>query len=194
MKFQSKKKKKKSLSFFFMALPSYSLSGSWRYNVFLSYHGPDVRLTFLCHLQRQFERNGIVMFNDEGIERSQTNKPEITRAIQESRILIVVLSENYASSNWCLNELGEIIQRKEAEGQIVMAIFYKVNPSHVRKQTGNFGQAFKKTCQGKTETEMESWINAFTYVADIVGEHSLNWFVVFHILFCFHIHLTCSSG
>ncbi|WZZ13230.1 hypothetical protein YC2023_106319 [Brassica napus] len=154
-----------------MALSS---SRSWRYNVFLSFHGPDVRSSYLSHLRKQFERNGIITFNDQEIERSQTIKPELTRAIQESRISIVVLSQNYASSSWCLNELVEILDCKET-GQIVMTVFYKVNPSDVRKQIGGFGKAFKETCQGKTETEIQSWTKALTYVANIEGEHSLNW-------------------
>ena len=157
-----------------MALSS---SRSWRYNVFLSFHGPDVRSSYLSHLRKQFERNGIITFNDQEIERSQTIKPELTRAIQESRISIVVLSQNYASSSWCLNELVEILDCKET-GQIVMTVFYKVNPSDVRKQIGGFGKAFKETCQGKTETEIQSWTKVLTHVANIEGEHSLNWLAV----------------
>lgn len=161
-----------------MAFPSSSSSSasrSWRFNVFPSFHGPDVRVTFLSHLRKEFERNGILMFNDQEIERSQTIKPELTLAIQESRILIVVLSENYASSSWCLNELVEILRCKETAGQIVMTVFHKVDPSNVRKQTGEFGRAFKETCIGKVETEIQSWTQALTQVANIEGEHSLNW-------------------
>ncbi|KFK22310.1 hypothetical protein AALP_AAs63184U000200 [Arabis alpina] len=161
-----------------MALPSSSSSStsrSWRFNVFASFHGPDVRVTFLSHLRKEFERSGIIIFNDQEIERSQTIKPELTRAIQESRILIVVLSQNYASSSWCLNELVEILRCKETTGQIVMTVFYKVDPSDVRKQTGEFGKTFKKTCIGKVETEIQSWTKALTQVANIEGEHTLNW-------------------
>ncbi|KAH0857372.1 hypothetical protein HID58_085633, partial [Brassica napus] len=156
------------------SLMALSSSRSWRYNVFLSFHGPDVRSSYLSHLRKQFERNGIITFNDQEIERSQTIKPELTRAIQESRISIVVLSQNYASSSWCLNELEEILDCKET-GQIVMTVFYKVNPSDVRKQIGGFGKVFKKTCQRKTETEIQSLTKALTHVANIEGEHSLNW-------------------
>lgn len=159
-----------------------SSSRSWRYNVFPSFHGPDVRVTFLSHLHKQFERNGIIAFNDEGIERSQYISSELTWAIRESRISIVILSEKYASSSWCLNELVEILKCQESVGQIVMTVFYKVDPCDVRKQMGEFGKAFKKTCQGTTETEVQRWTQALTNVANIAGEHSLNWFVV--VLFC----------
>ncbi|KAG7588218.1 Toll/interleukin-1 receptor homology (TIR) domain [Arabidopsis suecica] len=158
-----------------MASSSSSSSRSWRCNVFPSFHGPDVRVTFLSHLQKQFQYNGIITFNDEGIERSQTISSELTRAIRESRISIVVLSENYASSSWCLNELVEILKCQESAGQIVMTVFYKVDPSDVRKQMRDFGKAFKKTCQGKTEAKIHRWTQALTRVANIAGEHSLNW-------------------
>ncbi|XP_023634403.1 disease resistance protein RML1A isoform X2 [Capsella rubella] len=56
-----------------------------------------------------------------------------------------------------------------------MTVFYKVDPSDVRKQLGNFGSAFKKTCEGKSEEVTKRWSKALTDVATIAGEHSLNW-------------------
>ena len=98
----------------------------------------------------------------------------------------MVLTKNYASSSWCLDELLEILKCKEEMGQIVMTIFYGVDPSHVRKQTGDFGKVLKKTCSGKTEEEKQRWSQALTDVGNIAGEHFLNWFV------CFSIHLFVS--
>ncbi|KAH0909789.1 hypothetical protein HID58_033110 [Brassica napus] len=155
-----------------------SSSRSWRYNVFPSFHGPDVRVTFMSHLKKQFQHNGIIAFNDEGIERSKLIGTELIRAIRGSRISIVVLSENYGSSSWCLNELVEILKCQESVGQIVMTVFYKVDPCDVRKQMGEFGKTFKETCEGKTETQVHKWIHALTHVANIAGEHSVNWFVL----------------
>ncbi|KAG2277121.1 hypothetical protein Bca52824_059676 [Brassica carinata] len=152
-----------------------SSSRSWRYNVFPSFHGPDVRVTFMSHLKKQFQHNGIIAFNDEGIERSKLIGTELIRSIRESRISIVVLSENYGSSSWCLNELLEILKCQESAGQIVMTVFYKVDPCDVRKQMGEFGKTFKETCEGKTETQVHKWIHALTHVANIAGEHSVNW-------------------
>jgi len=148
---------------------------TWRYNVFPSFHGGDIRKTFLSHLRKQFNSNGITMFDDQGIERSQTIAPALIQAIRESRISIVVLSKNYASSSWCLNELVEILKCKD----VVMPIFYEVDPSGVRKQTGDFGKAFKNSCKSKTKEERQRWIQALIFVGNIAGEHSLKWFVCF---------------
>ncbi|CAA7053860.1 unnamed protein product [Microthlaspi erraticum] len=108
-----------------MASSSSSRPRTWRYRVFTSFHGPDVRKSFLSHLRKQFSCNGISMFDDQRIERSQTIAPALTQAIRQSRISIVVLSKRYASSGWCLDELVEIFKCKEEIGQIVMTIFYE---------------------------------------------------------------------
>ncbi|KAL1188064.1 Disease resistance protein ADR2 [Cardamine amara subsp. amara] len=154
---------------------SSSLPRTWKYRVFTSFHGPDVRKTFLTHLRKQFSYNGITMFDNQEIERSKIIAHALTQAIRESRISIVVLSKNYASSSWCLDELVEIFKCKEEIGQIVMTIFYEVDPSNVRKQTGEFGSIFEKTCLSKTKEERQKWSKALEDVANIAGEHFLNW-------------------
>ncbi|CAL9238659.1 unnamed protein product, partial [Arabidopsis halleri] len=158
-----------------MASPSSLKSRNYRFNIFSSFHGPDVRKSFLSHLRKQFNYNGITMFDDQGIERSETIAPSLIQAIRESRILIVILSKNYASSSWCLNELVEIMECKKVMGQIVMTIFYGVDPTHVRKQIGDFGKAFSETCSRNTDVEMQKWSTALTDVSNILGEHLLNW-------------------
>ncbi|CAH8255921.1 unnamed protein product [Arabidopsis lyrata] len=142
---------------------------NWTYHVFASFHGEDVRKTFLSHIRKQFICNGITMFDDQGIKRGKTITPELIQGIRESRISIIVLSKNYASSSWCLDELLEILKCREDIGQIVMTVFYGVDTSDVRKQTGEFGIAFNKTCAGKTEEESRRWSQALTDAANIAG-------------------------
>ncbi|XP_056864829.1 protein VARIATION IN COMPOUND TRIGGERED ROOT growth response-like isoform X1 [Raphanus sativus] len=159
-----------------MASPSFSSSSSpnWRYDVFPSFRGEDIRKNFLSHFLKELERKMISAFKDMEMERSQSIWPEIVHAIRESRIAVVLFSKNYASSVWCLNELLEIMRCREELGQIVIPVFYVLDPSQVRKQNGDFGKIFNKTCQNKTKQVKEQWQKALTDVANILGFHSEN--------------------
>ncbi|CAN6849194.1 unnamed protein product [Brassica oleracea] len=64
---------------------------------------------------------------------------------------------------------------KEDLGQTVMSVFYEVDPTDVKKQTGDFGKVFKKTCKGKTNEVIEKWSQALSEVATLAGYHSMNW-------------------
>ncbi|CAF1710352.1 unnamed protein product, partial [Brassica napus] len=159
--------------------PPSSLPHNWKHHVFPSFHGADVRTNFLSHVLKELKSKAIDLFIDNDIERSKSIGPELIEAIKGSRIAIVFLSKNYASSTWCLNELVEIMTCREAFGQTVISLFYEVDPTHVKKQTGDFGKVFKKTCVGKTKEEIQRWKHALTEVAQIAGFHSSNWFVLF---------------
>jgi len=111
---------------------------------------------FLEHIMESFRRKGIDTFIDNNIERSKSIGPELKEAIKGSKIAIVLLSRKYASSSWCLDELAEIMICREVLGQIVMTIFYEVDPTDVKKQTGEFGKAFTKTCRGKPKEQVEN--------------------------------------
>ncbi|XP_010528857.1 PREDICTED: putative disease resistance protein At4g11170 isoform X3 [Tarenaya hassleriana] len=165
-------KRRKTLT---LPSPFPSSSRRWRYDVFPSFRGQDVRSRFLSHVRKEFYRKGIITFDDNGMERSESISNVLVQAIQESRMAIVVLSENYASSSWCLNELLHIMSCKDSAELKVFPIFYDVDPSDVRKQTGEFGRAFEATCVGKSEEEKRRWSQALTDVAGLAGEHSLNW-------------------
>ncbi|CAN6848374.1 unnamed protein product [Brassica oleracea] len=153
---------------------SSSLSCNSKYDVFLSFRGEDVRKGFLSHVRKELQRKGIIAFVDDKIERGESVSPVLVGAIRQSRVAVVLLSRNYASSSWCLDELVEIMKCRKEDQQKVMTIFYEVDPSHVRKQTGDFGKAFEETCVGKTEEVKQEWRQALNDVAGIAGYHSSN--------------------
>ncbi|XP_010665293.1 disease resistance protein RUN1 [Vitis vinifera] len=116
----------------------------WRYDVFLSFRRKDTGFNFTDHLYTTLVHKGIKTFRDDTLKRGEEIAPEILKAIEESRFSIVVFSENYANSGWCLNEHVKIMEcRKEME-QPVVPIFYHGDPSDVRKQMGSFGEAFSR--------------------------------------------------
>nr|XP_048336978.1 disease resistance protein RPV1-like [Ziziphus jujuba var. spinosa] len=128
---------------------SYSMFSSssrrTEYDVFLSFRGEDTRNNFTSHLYSALCQKGIYTFlDDDKLERGKSISPELLKAIENSRCSVIVLSENYASSSWCLDELVKILECREAFKQIVLPIFYHVDPSHVRKQIGSFGKPFHR--------------------------------------------------
>ncbi|KAM7462130.1 hypothetical protein LguiA_030251 [Lonicera macranthoides] len=118
-------------------------SRTWNYDVFLSFRGFDTRKNFTDHLYDALTRAGIRTFRDDDqLPRGKHIPFQLMKAIEESRISIIVFSKNYASSTWCLNELVKVLECKNTRGQLVLPVFYDVDPSHVRKQTGSFEKAF----------------------------------------------------
>ncbi|XP_059453461.1 disease resistance protein RUN1-like [Corylus avellana] len=155
--------------------PSSSLSKSQRkYEVFLSFRGEDTRNSFTDHLYYALVDKGIETFrDDEELEMGRPIKPELLDAIETSRMAVIILSRNYASSTWCLEELAKILECKEKQGMRVLPVFYHVDPSDVRQQRGTFGDAFDKHEERfKENIEMvERWRGALREVADISGRH-----------------------
>ncbi|KAG7945482.1 hypothetical protein I3843_15G154200 [Carya illinoinensis] len=88
---------------------SSSNTSPWLNDVLLSFRGEDTRNTFVAHLYDALARKGIHTFLDEdGLRRGTEISPTLLKAIESSRISIIILSKNYASSTWCLNELPRV--------------------------------------------------------------------------------------
>ncbi|XP_042960405.1 disease resistance protein RUN1-like isoform X2 [Carya illinoinensis] len=162
-----------SMSFLGLSSSSSStVSSMWFYDVFLSFRGDDTRNTFTAHLYHALLQNGIHTYIDEDeLRRGDEISPALLQAIENSRLSIIVLSENYASSIWCLDELLNILNCKETKQQIVLPIFYHVNPSDVRNQRGSFGEALA-ICVGKFNKDVKKvqrWKAALQEVANLAG-------------------------
>jgi hypothetical protein len=121
-------------------------SSLWLYDVFISFRGKDTRGNFVSHLYGALSSAGINTFlDDEELRKGEELRPELLRAIQGSRIAIVVFSENYVHSNWCLDELVQIMEFQGTKRQIVMPVFYGVTPSYLRQYAGyTFGEFIGK--------------------------------------------------
>ncbi|XP_050128825.1 disease resistance protein RUN1-like [Malus sylvestris] len=160
-----------------------SSSKLWNYDVFLSFRGEYTRNGFTGHLHAALQDRGFDAFIDEdNLKRGGEIKPKLLRAIEESRISVIVFSKCYAESRWCLDELVKIMECREKLGQQVLPIFYDVDPSHVRKQEGCLARAFQKHEDGileeKDDKEREAkkervkqCREALTQAADLSGHH-----------------------
>nr|XP_023921554.1 TMV resistance protein N-like isoform X2 [Quercus suber] len=151
--------------------PSSSSTPRQTYEVFLSFRGKDTRKSFTDHLYNALIRKGIFTFrDDENLERGRSISQELMKAIEESKFAIVILSINYAFSTWCLDELVHIVRCMEETGLEVMPIFYHMNASDVREQTGTFAKAFDEhEKRALDEHEMERWRKALRVVANLSG-------------------------
>ncbi|XP_007199156.1 toll/interleukin-1 receptor-like protein [Prunus persica] len=148
----------------------------WKHYMFLSFGGEDTRKGFISHLYHELDYwQAIKTFKDNrDLEIGTSISPELLHAIEESQLAIIVLSPNYASSTWCLDELTKVVECMEARDTI-LPIFYGVDPSQVRNQTGSFAEAFTKHKEKLiTKKNVEQWKADLTKVANLCGWDSRN--------------------
>ncbi|XP_048442498.1 disease resistance protein RUN1-like [Pyrus x bretschneideri] len=143
----------------------------YRYDVFLSFRGEDTRKTFTDHLYTALNNAGFLTFRDDNeLERGEDIKPGLQKAIQLSRTSVVVFSKDYASSGWCLDELVVILKHKRTStDHVVLPVFYDVDPSHLRKQTGSIGKAFAEHQRTQSSKKVKGWREALAEVANLAG-------------------------
>ena len=150
---------------------SSSSTVQWKYDVFISFRGEDICNNFMDHLYNALRVEGINTFrDDEKLERGKPISLELLKAIEESRLTIVILSKDYASSPWRLDELAKINACREDMGMEVLPIFYYVEPYDVQKQKGTFAQAFVKHEEDE-KTMVGKWRVALKQVSNLVGYH-----------------------
>ncbi|XP_052309049.1 disease resistance protein RPV1 isoform X4 [Populus trichocarpa] len=140
--------------------------------VFLSFSNEDTGKNFSDHLNSALTIAGFRTFkNDDGVRRGENTGSETRKAIQESKISVIVFSKDYASSTRCLDELVMIMDARRATGHIVLPIFYHLDPSEVRSQEGRCFEAFsthEKSFQGE-KGRVEEWRAALREAADVAG-------------------------
>ncbi|KAJ0524461.1 putative TIR domain, P-loop containing nucleoside triphosphate hydrolase [Helianthus annuus] len=144
-----------------------SVGKRFKYDVFLSFRGEDTRKTIVDHLYHALHNRGIITYkDDEKIEKGKRINDQLMRSIEDSRIYIIVFSKNYASSSWCLDELVQIMECHKTTGRTAYPVFFNVEPTEVRHQSGAVKEAFakheKKDAAGK-------WRDAMKEAADLAG-------------------------
>ncbi|KAI9086146.1 hypothetical protein K1719_031867 [Acacia pycnantha] len=133
----------------------------YRYDVFLSFRGEDTRKCFTVNLYDALRKKGINAFiDDKKLGKGEQIAPSLLKAIEKSRISIIVFSKNYATSTWCLDELAHIIQCKKEKNQVVMPLFYKVDPLDVQYQKNSFEEAMV-ALEERFKNELEKDRNSF---------------------------------
>ncbi|KAF8015725.1 hypothetical protein BT93_H1296 [Corymbia citriodora subsp. variegata] len=153
---------------------SSSLKRKRNYDVFLSFRGIDVRKNFLSHLNTALDQNGLFTYIDnKEMRKGQQLWLELMKAIEESQVAIIVFSENYAASRWCLEEAAKIMECKGHKDLVVLPVFYKVEPREVRKGEGSYGRAMAmhESKFGKDSHEVKRWKTALFDAGNLIGWH-----------------------
>ncbi|KAL2334752.1 hypothetical protein Fmac_015965 [Flemingia macrophylla] len=149
-------------------------SYQWKYDVFLSFRGEDTRKNFTSHLYQALSQKGVNTFIDyKELKRGEKISFALFDAIEVSRISVVILSKTYASSTYCLDELLKILECKDSKGQLVLPVFYHINPSQVKHQKGGFEEALARH-EDKfrdDEDKVKRWRAALCEVATLSGWH-----------------------
>jgi hypothetical protein len=158
-----------------------------KYDVFISFRGDDTRVGFTSHLHAALKRSYLETYIDYRIEKGNQVWAELVEAIKDSTMFLVVFSENYASSTWCLNELVEIMEcrnKNVEDNVVVIPMFYQIEPSHVRKQTGSYGTALAKHREQGSKNDdkmMQNWMSALSQAANLSGFHSATYRYLFTV-------------
>ncbi|CAK8566892.1 unnamed protein product [Lathyrus sativus] len=147
-----------------------------KFDVFISFRGEDTRKTFTSHLYEAL-RKKVQTFIDIELEKGDEISPALNEAIEGSDASIVIFSKDYASSKWCLNELVKILECKRDRRQIVIPVFYDIEPSDVRNQTGTYRQSFEKHERDlrHNKDKLQKWKDALFEAANLSGWNSQNY-------------------
>ncbi|KAG0565429.1 hypothetical protein KC19_8G190000 [Ceratodon purpureus] len=138
-----------------------------QYDVFINHRGPDVKKTFVAHLNAALRRDGFRPFLDaKDIGQGRHVFKSIDKALKGAGVHVAVFSKRYAESKYCLNELCDMLR----SGQVILPVFYGVNAEDLRWiENGPFKKGFEKHVKrGRTE-ETGKWKEALRKVADHRG-------------------------
>lgn len=132
-----------------------------RHDVFLSFRGEDTRRGLTAELHRALSEAGIRTYKDDvNLEKGRDIASELMKAVQSSRVSVVVFSRNYATSGWCLDELVKIVECREVDGQAVVPVFCDVAAADVFGQKGSFESAFRQHQKRFSEHKLRKWRSA----------------------------------
>ncbi|KAG0626910.1 hypothetical protein M758_2G161000, partial [Ceratodon purpureus] len=142
------------------------------YDVFISHRGPDTKTGFVGFLYEGLKGTGLRPFLDcKSIDKGQDSWTCIEHAIKTTPIVVVIFSESFAQSEWCLKELHLML---ETPGIKILPVFYKVQPCEVNfPEKGSLAAGFDKLKQRHDATLINQWREDLKRASKLNGwEHS----------------------
>ncbi|CAN6451990.1 unnamed protein product [Victoria cruziana] len=143
--------------------------------VFLSFRGEDTRNGFTSHLYDALSERSLKTFKDSKDLHKGETIDRLFGYIERSKVFVPIISERYAESKWCLKEIAKIVDCV-GDGRLILPIFFGVEPSHVRHQTGPFEKHFKAYENDKNmdKEEVKKWRDALRAVSNLSGHSVIN--------------------
>ncbi|CAH2047872.1 unnamed protein product, partial [Thlaspi arvense] len=110
---------------------------------------------------------GITTLEDENELRGAEPDPSVVdQTIGESKVVVVLISEKYASSPLCLRSLVRILGFYHSGSLHVIPVFYDIEPCDVRKQSGKLWEPFSLH-EREHPANVQTWRQTLSQLADI---------------------------
>ena len=105
------------------------------YDLFLSHASSD-KITYVEELKRTLDILGIQIFYDKDtIEWGDKWKAKIYEGLEKSEFAIIVISENFFGREWTEEELKNLLERQNAEGQkLILPILYDITTDQLKEK------------------------------------------------------------
>lgn len=148
---------------------SSAAAGTYDYDVFLSFNGFGRRAIAeeLCH---RLEEAGICVFKGEQLSGGEGIASSLRRAIKRSRISIPVIADDYARSARCLDEVVQMLECRESQGQRIFPVYHVVDPHDIRNQMSPFSYIFTEHERGGIDLDrIEIWKKSLRQLASLKG-------------------------
>ncbi|CAN1192390.1 Disease resistance protein L6 [Linum perenne] len=132
------------------------------------------------HPYQFLDNYGIHTFLDiEELRRGGNCGLEMIKAIEESKVYVLIFSPGYASSKWCMREVAQMVKCcKEGKGHVILPIFYLMEPRDVRYQKRSYEEAFQRHSELPDLSRLKQLckldISGCTQLTEIVGLEELD--------------------
>nr|AAK28811.1 resistance-like protein P-B [Linum usitatissimum] len=147
-------------------------TGEWEYDVFLCFRG-DTRHGFTSHLLSALSDKQIRTFIDHKLAKTESID-ELISILQRCALSVVVFSEKFADSEWCLEEVVTIAERMKKVGHRVLPVFYKVDPFDVTDEPRSYMATIDREYKARSSflEDKKRWMDAVNAVANCAGHTS----------------------
>ncbi|CAN0928232.1 Disease resistance-like protein DSC1 [Linum grandiflorum] len=148
-------------------------TGEWEFDVFLCFKGDDTRHGFTSHLMAALSDRQIRNFIDDKLEKTESID-ELIPILERCALSVVVFSEKFAASIWCLEEIATIARKMMESGHRVLPIFYKVDPCDVTDDFRSYATTIHREYKARLTyaEDKKRWMDALKAVTNSAGHTS----------------------